>query len=262
MMLASLGSSSFTFAQVNPGLDPVLTLSSTTVTLFSAASSTQSVTVTSNIAWSVSTPPAWLTINQSAGSGNGTITFTAQANIGAAKRVASIIVSAIGVADQIITVTQLPEIPSFKLTSSSQGALSISLQFNASGSFYIDWGDGTQRLQTASISLTNYTSPASPAYIAGNLVKIYGMGITGITINSQSLTSLDVSQCADLTSLDVAYNSLSTLDVSGNTLLNNLSVGFNNLSMMDVSNNPALTSISCISNKINSLDFINNTELI
>ena len=267
---------------INPGLDPTITLSSNSASLFAADKSTASVNVTSNATWSASSDASWLTVNPSSGTGNGTLTFTAEANNGGS-RVAHVSVSAPGVQVQTIDVTQLQKVSDLTFSSSSSSSttspLSIKLQFSSTGTFYIDWGDGVLLAQQTSTSGNTYSSSS---YIAGNIVKVYGSGITNLTASSQNLTSIVVSQCPDLTYLDLghnnlttldvsantnltyldaSYNGLSSLDVSKNTLLSFLSAAYDNLILLDVSNNPALTTLNCISNEINSLDITKNSAL-
>jgi len=297
LVLLPLSNSSFTFAAnsnqsitktsgsskvsndiINPGLDPTVTLSSTTAGLFAAENSIAEVKVASNITWSASSDQTWLVVTPSSGTGNGTLTFTAQANKGGA-RTAIVSVWATGVPVQTITVTQLQEIPSLTFSSSASGQLSMYLQFNSNETFYIDWGNGLSVAKTTS-SLGDTYSTAS--YVAGNMVKIYGSGIVNLNGGSRSLTSIDVSQCTDLTTLlldhnsltsldvsknnkltylDCGYNNITALDVSANTLLNYFSVAYNNIASLDVSRNLALKTLTCISNKITSLDIRNNTAL-
>lgn len=105
------------------------------------------------------------------------------------------------------------------------------------------------------------------------------------------LTSLDVSNCINLSMLDCSGNYLTSLDVSGcqklkhlncgrkyfggfsreniltslnisnNTVLTYLEVTANNLSSLDISNNSALETMLCNENQLSSLDVSNNTAL-
>ena len=66
---------------VNPGTVPSLSLSTTLVTL--EASGTQTtVSLTSNVAWSGSVSESWLSVSPLSGTGNATLTVSAQANTG------------------------------------------------------------------------------------------------------------------------------------------------------------------------------------
>jgi endoglucanase len=80
-----------------------LSLSKTSVAFTNTAGS-DSITVTSNSAWTVSGVPAWLTVSPVSGSNNGTLTLTAAANTGA-DRNGSFTVSA-GSISVPVTVTQ------------------------------------------------------------------------------------------------------------------------------------------------------------
>jgi uncharacterized repeat protein (TIGR02543 family) len=75
------------------------------------------------------------------------------------------------------------------------------------------------------------------------------------------VTSLDVTQCAQLAYLDCYGNSFATLDVSRNLQLEALSCSDNPLSVLDVSNNPKLKTIRCRNNGLATLDVSKNPQL-
>lgn len=82
------------------------TLSVPTTASITKEGTAVTVNVTSNTAWTASTTDSWLTINPTtATSGDGSFTISAPANASAI-RTATVTVSASGVTDQIITVTQ------------------------------------------------------------------------------------------------------------------------------------------------------------
>jgi len=83
-----------------------LAVSSNALNIGYAAGSTATFTVTSNADWSIDTGQSWLSANPSAGTGNGMVVLTAQANMEPGNRNATVTVSATGVAAQVITVTQ------------------------------------------------------------------------------------------------------------------------------------------------------------
>ena len=246
-------------AEINPGADPFVTLSSTSIGLFATAGSQEKVDVTSNTTWEVNSDQLWLTVSQVSGSGNGTLTFTADVNNSGAERTAIVTVKSIGLDDQIIVVTQMPDIPSITFTSSvSTKSLSVQLQFKSTGTVYIDWGDGIRTSYPASTLGGTYTTPLD---LSGTPVKIYGMGITNISLSSNYLTTLVITQCTDLSYLDISRNSLGEMDLSKNTRLSYLDASSNNLKGLDVSYNTGLTTLSCFSNKIISLDVSKNIAL-
>ena len=75
------------------------------------------------------------------------------------------------------------------------------------------------------------------------------------------LTSLDVSHCPDLVSLECTGNSLTSLDVSHCSALESLRCDANSLTSLNVSNNSLLTNLSCADNKLTSLDLSHNPDL-
>ena len=82
-----------------------LSVSPTSLTVGSAAGSTGTFNITSNLSWTVSSNQTWLSVSPASGSNNGTVTVTAQANTGSA-RTATVTVSAPGATSQTVTVTQ------------------------------------------------------------------------------------------------------------------------------------------------------------
>jgi hypothetical protein len=147
--------------------------------------------------------------------------------------------------------------PAITFTSANSGALSFDLIFNAAGTFYIDWGNGLEA-QTATVSLTTYSTAF---YSAGNIVRVFGSGITGLNVSTKELSSLDVSACTSLFVLYCSSNKLTTLDVSGNTSLSILNCGNNQLSALDISKNTALVVLGCYNNQLTALDVSTNTAL-
>ncbi|MGN1087403.1 MAG: leucine-rich repeat domain-containing protein, partial [Porcipelethomonas sp.] len=89
----------------------------------------------------------------------------------------------------------------------------------------------------------------------------YFTALETLFCNSNSLTSLDVSQNAALKTLYCGNNSLTSLDVSKNTELTLLSCDRNNLTSLDLSKNTALTYLNCNSTGLTSLDVSQNTAL-
>ncbi len=84
---------------------PDLTLSAIETKVAAKALSTTSVVLKSNIVWTAVSDQAWLTIDHASGTGDQTLTFTAQENASAGQRTAIVTVLASNV-PQTITVTQ------------------------------------------------------------------------------------------------------------------------------------------------------------
>ena len=84
----------------------ILTLSKNSLTIAAAANSTQTFDIQSNVNWTVSSNQSWLTPNVLNGTGNTTITLTADMNPTSSIRTANVLVSAPGLVTQTLIVTQ------------------------------------------------------------------------------------------------------------------------------------------------------------
>ncbi len=93
-------------------------------------------------------------------------------------------------------------------------------------------------------------------------IEIYGkVKDFNCSYNGNNITSIDVSNNAELQSLDCSHNALNSLDVSNNTKLEYLVCDKNNLTTLNVENNTALINLICSENNISSLDVSKNTLL-
>ncbi len=102
-------------------------------------------------------------------------------------------------------------------------------------------------------SITTYT-------LGAQTVTIYGK-VTTLDCPHNQLTSLNVSNNAELTRLDCPHNQLTSLNVSNNAELTDLYCHNNQLTSLNVSNNVKLTELSCHGNPLTSLNVSNNAEL-
>jgi hypothetical protein len=84
---------------------PLLSVSTSSVQL-PAAGGQQTVSISSNISWTVNYSGSWLTVDPTSGAGNGAITLTASANDGSNARTATVRIDGAGMISQTITVTQ------------------------------------------------------------------------------------------------------------------------------------------------------------
>lgn len=112
--------------------EPTLTVSGPSLTVGATENSTGTFTITSTTSWTVSSSESWLTVNPASGSNDATVVVTAQPNTGASDRTATVTVTAAGVAEQTVTVTQ--EGTTLILSTTS---LSISLEENSTATFDI-----------------------------------------------------------------------------------------------------------------------------
>ncbi|MGE0076220.1 MAG: MBG domain-containing protein [Bacteroidales bacterium] len=83
-----------------------LTVSTAELTIGAAANSTVDFTITSNVSWTISSAEGWLSISSTSGTGDATITLSAEANPNTAERTAAVTVAGDGVESKTILVTQ------------------------------------------------------------------------------------------------------------------------------------------------------------
>jgi hypothetical protein len=145
----------------------VLSVSATDLTVAAPANSTVSFDLTSNTNWSVKSNQAWLKSNASGGFGTGNIILTAQENPTSATRKATITISAKGVADIVVTVTQEASVATLSVSSK---ALTIAATANSIKTFDIT-------------SNTSWTISSSETWLA--LSNASGTGSTTITLTAQ-----------------------------------------------------------------------------
>jgi hypothetical protein len=91
--------------QIN-SITNLLSLSKYVLTMEAAPGSKQMFDIQSNVSWSVSSSQAWLVPSLTTGSGNSTITLTADQNTTTGSRTANVIVSSPGIVPQTLKVTQ------------------------------------------------------------------------------------------------------------------------------------------------------------
>lgn len=87
------------------------------------------------------------------------------------------------------------------------------------------------------------------------------LNLTKLICTSNKIINLDVSGNTQLQELYCERNSISTLNLSGNTALRTLYCGYNRLDSINVSNNTELRTLACRNNSLTSIDVSNNHEL-
>lgn len=100
------------------------------LTLDAAAGSQSTVQLYCDTTWTATSSQQWLTVSPTNGLGNGTLTFTAQANPLSTPRTAQITVSASGIEAQTITITQQGQPLTSKTLNLTAGELSSLLTTN------------------------------------------------------------------------------------------------------------------------------------
>lgn len=107
---------------------------------FTAAAGAQSLSITSNINWTISGVPAWLTVSSTSGTGNKNITLNASANVGAANRTATITVSGSGIS-KLITVNQI-----FDDKQTPSAVIGLASSLITPYSFDLSWNNSTDNV--------------------------------------------------------------------------------------------------------------------
>lgn len=102
-----------------------------TVYIAAPANSSGSLIISSNTSWTASSNQGWLMLNNSTGTGDATITLTAQANTASTPRTALVTLTGTGVANYTVTVIQVDSLTLF--LSASPDSIIIPASANTSG---------------------------------------------------------------------------------------------------------------------------------
>lgn len=151
----------------------------------------------------------------------------------------------------------------------------VTIGLNAAGTVKVDWGTGEQVEQTAAAAYDGWNNALEFTGTPSGTVKIYGEGIiyfqaftkyeSGADVISGGITSIDLSNAATITELDVHQNNLATLDLSKLTALTSLTAGVNDFETIDLSANTELTKLDLQNGKNNgkltSIDLSKNVKL-
>ena len=142
---------------------------------------------------------------------------------------------------------------------------------SATNEILIDWGDGTKSLSYSGNNGLNDDGTNSRVLTIIHTytdVGTYNVKVTAempyafefFSVNNQ-VSSLDVSECVNLTSLYCSFSQLTDLDLSNNKDLESLYCTSNQLTHLDLSNNTNLRHLECYSNQLTDLDLSNNKLL-
>lgn len=89
-------------------------------------------------------------------------------------------------------------------------------------------------------------------------VKIYAKEITSFTCDLNEITSIDVSQATNLTTLSALYNNLTSIDLSQNKNLTGVYLSGNSLKRIDLKENSNLLNLYIGSNSLEDLELTHN----
>ena len=160
------------------GAAPTLSVSPSSLS-YTAASSSQTFTITSNTAWTYSSSATWCTSGTTTGSGNRTVTLTVPANPTLTERSATITVRAAGLPDQTIAVRQDAALPALSVSPSS-----------------LTYAAGGGNKNFAVTSNTTWTATSSATWCTPSTTS--GSGNVNITVTTSANPDL-VSRAATIT---------------------------------------------------------------
>ena len=102
-------------------------------------------------------------------------------------------------------------------------------------------------------------------YNAG-IVSLQGIeaftNLTFLSVSTNDITSVDLSQNSQLKTFIAPFNDISTINVSGNALLEDLDLWSNKVSSIDVTQNPLLRELRLSYNTLSALDLSQNPLLV
>ena len=119
-------------------------------------------------------------------------------------------------------------------------------------------------LTSQTITIRGDVTYLNCSYVDSRLTSLDVSGCTSLTTlecGSNQLTNLDVSSCTALTNLSCFSNQLTSLNVSGCTALTKLNCESNQLTSLNVSGCTTLTTLYCYGNKLTSWDLSDCTSL-
>lgn len=148
-----------------------LSASTSSLTLPSTASSNVSFNVYSNTSWTVKTSESWLSASKTSGYGASTITLTAEKNATNTSRTARITLSATGLSDVTIDVTQLKNITSEWVanTSAQQGDIAQVTTLDNTTAFSFGVSGTIMKSTDQGITWTKQTTPNSTVVVENGL---------------------------------------------------------------------------------------------
>ena len=198
-----------------PTVIPELSLSDLAANFDASGSPEKSISVTSNVDWTVSCPDAWVTVSPAAGTGNGTFKISVTANDKFEARSSTVTVKA-GDKTASVRVSQLSLTPSILVSpatleaDAAGGTVSADVTSNAPWTVSvpsgIDWitpdataGEGSKKV--------TFTVAANAGFEARS---------ADVTFTAQGKTAVvKISQAAAAPALEVAPATLSTSDLGG-----------------------------------------------
>jgi ribosomal protein L28 len=205
----------------------VLTVAANALTVAAPANSTKTFDIVSNTNWTLASSGNWFVATPASGTGNATITITAQANPSPTVRMDTVTISAAGAPNQVILVTQDA---AGTLLTVSASTLTIAAPANSTKTFDITsnlaWAVASSETwltvgtpkgsNNATITLTAQANPTTTTRTATITISGNGVGNQTITVTQDAaLPTLAVSATA--LTIAAPANSTKTFNVTSNT---------------------------------------------
>lgn len=190
------------------------------------AASTQTVNITSNVPWSVTSSQTWLTVSPASGTNNGSVTLTAAANPGNTTRSATVTITGGGIT-KTITVNQATS--AVAALEVSPATLEVAAAANSTETFDITsnvawtvssseaWltANVTSGMNNAAITLTAAANTVITPRSA--TVTVTGSGITKTITVTQAGIAPVLTVSTETLNANAAANNTATFDITSNT---------------------------------------------
>jgi len=206
------------------GIQPVLTITPTNITVPAVASS-QTINITSNLSWNAASNQTWCSLAQTSGIGNATLTINCQASTVQSQRTAIITFTANGVSNQTVQVTQAEFVPVLTINPTSQTVNSAQGMANYTITSNIAWSATTSDTWISIVNPSGVNNGTlsinyQPNTTSGN--RTATIVVSGIGVSNQSITLTQTNIIPTLTiaptNKDVtAIAGTTTFDITSNT---------------------------------------------
>ncbi len=210
-----------------PFAEDTLSVSDTTLTIAAPANSVKTFDITSNMEWTATSNQTWLNVDTANGSGNATITLKATANPTTATRSATVTVKGIGMADNVIKVTQNGAVAVLEVSSNS---LNIAAPANSTNTFEITstvigwtvksdqtWLTVSKAVGTGNDTITITANENTATTIRTATITVSGEGVSDQLIKVTQKAEAYLTVSGSTLTIGANANSTQTFDITSNT---------------------------------------------
>lgn len=205
------------------GLLLKLEVSANSVNIPASSSNNNTIRITSNVNWGITSSQSWLTVNPISGIGNRTITLSAEANPMTTERTATLTVSATGVAPKTIMVTQATGAASLSV---SPITLNITSTEGSTTTFAVTSNTGwtiSSDQTWLTINPASGTGNGTITLTSGaNQVTLERMATITVSAIGEASKTVVVTQAAGAATLSISATTLNIAATSGSTAMFNI----------------------------------------